>query len=135
MKNEVKRELKKETCRLSVYEQNVLLPILIKGLEMKKGKQNAVTNKKIVQELNAHGLKINEVGVRRLINYIRMNDLIVGLMASSIGYYTTNNEREFMDYEVSLLGREVAIRRVRMSIQRQRKTMFSKCKQRQTELF
>ena len=135
MKNEMRRELKKETCRLSVYEQNVLLPILIKGLEIKKGKQNAVTNKQIVQSLRGHGLKINQRSVCRLINNIRMNDLVEGLMASPKGYYISEDEREFMDYEVSLLGREMAIRRVRMSIQRQRKTMFSKCSQKQRYLF
>ncbi len=131
----MKNELYGKTCRLSVYEQNVLLPILIKGLEMKKGKKNAVTNKQIVQRLRGHGLKINKWYVCKLISHIRVNDLMEGLMASPKGYYISDNEREFMDYEESLLGREVAIRRVRMSIQRQRKTMFSKCTQRQTELF
>ena len=47
----MKKELKKETCPLSNYELNVLLPILMKGLETKKGRANAVTNKQIVQGL------------------------------------------------------------------------------------
>ena len=131
----MKNEFKEVRCRLSVYEQNVLLPILIKGLEVKNGKMSAVTNKQIVQRLRGHGLKINERYVCRLINHIRMNDLVDGLVASPAGYYVTNCERELIDYEDSLLGREVAIRKVRMSIMRQRRAMFMNKKERQTQLF
>ena len=77
----MKKELNVKTNTLSNYEQNVLLPILIKGLEMKKGKQNAVTNKQMVRGLQSFGLKIDVRRVCKLISYIRTNDLIVGLMA------------------------------------------------------
>ena len=131
----MKKELKKQSCRLSVYEQNVLLPILIKGLEMKAGKANAVTNKQIVQSLPGHGLKINYRCVCRLINHIRTNDLVEGLVASSFGYYVTNCERELLNYEDRLLSREKSIKQVRMSMQRQRRTMFAKLGQKQRQLF
>ncbi len=132
----MKKELKKGTRPLTNYHQNVLLPILMKGLEMKKGKMNAVTSKQIVNGLRSQGLKINHRDVCMLINHIRTNDLVVGLMASSsTGYYITNSEQDFMDYEQSLLGREKAIRKVRMSIQRQRRSMFAQFSPRQTQLF
>ena len=132
----MKKELKKGTRPLGNYDHNVLLPILMKGLEMKKGKINAVTSKQIVQGLRSQGLKINHRDVFMLINHIRTNDLIVGLMASSSdGYYITNSEQDFMNYEDTLLAREKAIRKVRMSIQRQRRTMFSQIVPRQTQLF
>ena len=131
----MKKELNVKTNTLSNYEQNVLLPILIKGLEMKKGKGNAVTCKEIVHGLKSHGLKINNRDVCRLINHIRTNDLIVGLMASSHGYYITSSEEEFINYEDRLLGTEKAIRNVRLSIMRQRRNMFSQILPRQTQLF
>ena len=131
----MKKELKRETRHLSNYEQNVLMPILINGLEMKKGKKNAVTNKQMVNGLRGHGLKVNLRDVCRLINHIRTNDLVVGLMATSAGYYITDSEQDFMDYENSLLGREKEIRKVRMSIMRQRRTMFAQHSQRQLQLF
>ena len=128
--------MKKETYRpLTTYEQNVLLPILMKGLEMKKGNVNAVTNKQIVQSLRKHGVKISRTSVNLLINYIRTNDLMVGLMATSFGYYITNSEKELIEYENGLLSREVALRRVRLCIQRQRRAMFKKILERQTQLF
>ena len=64
-----------------------------------------------------------------------MNDLVVGLMASSNGYYITNSEQELVKYEDSLLGREREIRKVRMSIERQRRAMFAQHSQRQLQLF
>lgn len=121
----MRNNIKKMTPYLDRYEYNVLLPIMIKGLEMKKGKMNAVTNKQIVYGLRKQGLIINEARVRKLINYIRTNDLVESLMASSIGYYITDNERELISYEKTLLSREVAIRNVRMSIIRQRRKLFA----------
>ena len=131
----MKIELRKETYQLSAYEQNVLLPILMKALKTKKGKKSAVTNKQIVQSVRKYGLKINETSVIVLINHIRMNDLIAGLMASTVGYYITDNEQELMNYEVTLQKREVALRKVRMSMQRQRQTMFTHYMQKQSQMF
>ena len=131
----MKNELREKKCHLSVYEQNVLLPILMQGLEMKKGKANAVTARQIIDAMRKHGLKISRRSILMLISHIRTNDLIVGLMATSAGYYITSNERELMDYEDALLGRESAIRKVRMSIKRQRRGMFSTIAQRETQLF
>ncbi|HHW80768.1 MAG TPA: hypothetical protein GX746_03620 [Bacteroidales bacterium] len=114
----------RETNPLSKYEQNVLLPVLIKGLKQKKGRVNAVTNKQIVEALRGSGLKASERDVCRVINYIRTNDLIMGLMATSSGYYITNCEKEFINYELRLWSREFEIKKVRESIERQRKMLF-----------
>ena len=128
-------KLKKETRHLSNYDLNVLLPILIKSLEMKQGKENAVRGKQIIEGLRNHGLKINRRSLYMLINHIRTNDLVVGLMASTVGYYITSNNQELMDYENSLLSREVEIRKVRKSIKRQRSALFLDLPKKQTQLF
>lgn len=138
MKKVIKMKVKSKTCPLSYYEQNVLLPVLMKGLRMKKGKTNAVTSKQIVRGVRNQGLKINTRSLEKIIYYIRMNDLIVGLIACVSGYYVINNEQDFIEYEVNLSGREAALRRVRMSIQRQRRSMFTedrKVSQNQRQLF
>lgn len=134
----MKNRMKRVTYRpLSNYEQNVLLPILMKGLGMKKGKLNAVTNKQIVHSVRKHGVRISSSSVSLLINHIRTNDLMVGLMATSYGYFVSSSEQELVDYEKSLMSREVALRKVRMSMQRQRKTMFAQMAEReaQSQLF
>lgn len=131
----MKKELKKEKQTLNSYDLNVLLPILKKGLEKKKGIANAVTGKEIMLGLQSNGLKINMRNISRIINYIRLNDLIVGLMGSSAGYYITDNEQELIKYENRLLSHEASLRNVRMSMKRQRESMTLRSTLKQPQLF
>ena len=123
-----------QTEPLTEYEETQLLPQIVRGLSLKVGKNNAVTNTAIVRGMKANlNLKVSEPRVRKIINHIRNNDLVPCLIATSQGYYIAESEQELKDYEESLLGREEAIRSVRLSIQRQRKHKFQH--QQQQELF
>jgi hypothetical protein len=121
-----------ETHPLTDYESNVLLPVIILGLAAKKGNENAVTNKHIVSVLKGK-YSLNEARVRKIINHIRTNDLIPGLIATSEGYFIAETEAELLDYEEILKGREDAIRAVRLAIARQRRILYQK--ERQKNLF
>lgn len=112
-----------ETAPLTEYETGVLLPVLVKGLKTKFGHAGAVTNKQIVGRLKG-SYKISEARVRKIINHIRTNDLIPGLIATSEGYFIAETEEELLEYEQSLKGREDAIREVRQSIARQRRILY-----------
>lgn len=112
-----------ETAPLTGYETGVLLPRLISGLKTKQGRRSAVTNKYIVSRLKG-SFKISEARVRKIINHIRTNDLILGLIATSDGYFIAETEEELLEYEENLKGREDAIREVRQSIARQRRKLY-----------
>ena len=115
-----------QTEPLTEYEEQTLLPQLVRGLQTKIGKAMSVTNKAIIDGMNRNlGLKISDARVRKLINHIRTNDLVPCLIATSNGYYIAESEQELKEYEESLLGRESAIRQVRLSIQRQRQRKYS----------
>lgn len=114
-----------ETAPLSEYEESVILPLVLRGLKTKIGKKNAVTNRTIVQRLNIAGHTTTEPRIRKVINYIRMSDLLPGLIATSGGYFLATSEAELMDYEESLLGREDAIKQVRLAIARQRRILYN----------
>lgn len=121
-----------QTEPLTEYEEVTLLPQLVRGLQTKVGKAMSVTNKAIIDGMNRNlGLKITDARVRKLINHIRVHDLVPCLIATSNGYYIAESEAELREYEESLLGRESAIRQVRLSIQRQRQRKYSH----QTSLF
>ena len=110
-----------QTEPLTEYEEQTLLPQLVKGLRTKIGKSMSVTNKAIIEGMKKNlGLSISDARVRKLINHIRTKDLVPCLIATSNGYYIAETEQELKEYEESLLGREEAIRNVRLSIQRQR---------------
>lgn len=115
----------KETQPLTDYETGVLLPLLVRGLQTKIGHNSAVTNRYIVSQLKPT-YNVTEARVRKIINHIRTADLIPGLIATSEGYFIAETEQELKDYEMSLLGREMAIREVRESIARQRRELYDK---------
>ncbi len=118
----------KETQPLTDYETGVLLPILVKGLKTKLGHESAVTNKHIVDALKPT-CKISDARVRKIINHIRTNDLVPGLIATSSGYFIAQTEAELLEYEDSLKGREDAIREVRLSIARQRRILYQQARE------
>lgn len=118
----------RETQPLTEYELGVLLPLLIEGLQTKLGRENAVTNKHIVNALKG-AYKLNEARVRKIINHIRTNDLVPGLIATSEGYFIATTETELLEYEESLKGREDAIREVRLSIARQRLILYQQARE------
>lgn len=113
----------KETAPLSDYEMDTILPVMVRCLSKKRGKDNAVTNKKIVKGMKAQGYDIDDIRVRKLISHIRTNDLIPCLIASNSGYYIAADKVEVQDYIDSLQGRESAIRAVREAMERQIKTI------------
>lgn len=117
-----------ETQPLTEYEETTLLPVFVRGLVTKVGKENSITNKQIVAALKPNYI-VNDARVRKLINHIRINGLVQGLIATSDGYYIATSEQELIEYEQSLLGREAAIRAVRLSISKQRNAIFHKTTQ------
>lgn len=114
-----------QTEPLTDYEQNTLLPVIMRGLRPRIGRESAVTNRYIVSQLKPT-YNVTEARVRKIINHIRTSDLIPGLIATSDGYFIAETEQELRDYEESLLGRELAIRQVRESIARQRRELYEK---------
>ena len=116
-----------ETDPLSDYELKTVLPQIVRGLLRKVGKANAITNSAIVRGMKANlNLSLTEARVRKIINHIRCHDLVPCLIATSNGYYIAESEQELKEYETSLLGREEAIRNVRLAIQRQRARKFNR---------
>lgn len=116
-----------ETDPLSDYELKTVLPQIVRGLLRKVGKANAITNSAIIRGMKANlNLSLTEARVRKIINHIRCHDLVPCLIATSNGYYIAESEQELREYETSLLGREEAIRNVRLAIQRQRTRKFNR---------
>ena len=60
---------KKETEPLTTYEKEVLLPTILKGLETKVGKKNAITNMQMINGMKKFGYeKLSEPRIRKIIN-------------------------------------------------------------------
>lgn len=112
-----------QTQPLTEYEEKFLLPVVIAGLKTKRGAESAVTNTYIVSKLKPR-YKVDAPRLRKIINHIRVNDLLPGLIATNNGYYLATSEAEINDYVDSLRGREDAIRAVRMAMERQCRQLY-----------
>ena len=99
----------KQTHKVTDYEQDTILPLLVNGLSKKIGKDNSVTNSAICKSLTSKGYIISEPRVRKLIFLIRKNGLVPCLIASSKGYWVTNDIKEINDWISSLKSRINAI--------------------------
>lgn len=76
---------------LEEYEIKTIAPMVVETLKSKVGISNCIKGHIILSWLHACGHDINPGRFRLIINYIRSNDLIVGLVASGKGYYRTDD--------------------------------------------
>lgn len=105
------------TKELSVYEKRFVLPFIVNLFEKEKriGKENSLTNKEIVQLLNENGFVSSSPRIRKIIGYIRKNDILKDgyvLIACSKGYYLSNNFDEINKQIKSLEERANCINEV-----------------------
>lgn len=107
----------KETIELNDHELNVV-SILVDRFRSKPGMKNIVTNNQIIQGLKIkHGIEIKDSRVRKVIQYIRVNNLIPGLIATSKGYYSTDDIQELESWIESMIQRENAMKETRKAIE------------------
>jgi hypothetical protein len=94
-------------------KEKLIVPLFIKGFAKHYGRQRAITNKQIIEALqNTNELKLNEATVRKIINHIRKENLVPGLIAGSDGYYVSTDATEVENYIKSLTGRANEIKRI-----------------------
>jgi predicted transcriptional regulator len=81
-------------------QEKQILPQIIKGLNTKKGRKNAITGDKICE-----AMYISPPRLRKIISYIRVNNLIFGLCSANNGYYIAENLKELEECIISLKQR------------------------------
>tara|TARA_R100001244_G_scaffold116602_1_gene86709 strand:- start:3109 stop:3480 length:372 start_codon:yes stop_codon:yes gene_type:complete len=77
-----------------------LVPVVVKGLITKQGKDMAITSTKICKAINITGPRL-----RKIINHIRIKNLLPALCSTSNGYFVATNIYEMQDYIISLKQR------------------------------
>lgn len=93
------------------HDEKKIVPIIVKRFQNLQGKQNIVTNKEIIEGLYKHcNIKLTQPRVRKIIQYIRLNNLLAGLIATQSGYYYTTSEVQIREWIETMKQREAAIR-------------------------
>ena len=106
------------TSPLTEYEQT-LVPIFVAGLRTKVGPLEAITASRMEKAMNAAGYKTNGPRIRKIINHIRTHGLVERLIATSAGYYVSNDTDELNRYVQGLRGRVSAIDAIRKTLEHQ----------------
>lgn len=112
-----------QTAPLNDYEKNILMPAMIRGLQRRIGKSNAITNAEMCRKLKANYKEVNGARIRKIINHIRLYDKVSCLVSSSKGYYVTNNVDDINRYIESLEKRAKAIFSVAHALTTQRNNL------------
>ena len=131
------RNFEEYTDELSEDEQKYILPSLAKLLILHVGKEKAITNKYIVSHFNKYfpiqkwiqdknnmtlvTVKTSEPRIRHMIHILRVSDSIPYLIATSMGYYISNDRKEIETYIGSIDDRLRAIYAIRKALKRQLK--------------
>jgi hypothetical protein len=98
-----------ETKELTDDEMG-LVPIIVKRFNDKKGKVHIVTNEQIRKGLKANlDIDITEPRVRKIIQYIRVKNLLIGLIATSKGYFLATDSAEVEAWLATMEQRKRAI--------------------------
>lgn len=115
-------------------EEKFVVETIVKRFNTLKGKRNIATGEQIRNGIRNH-LQIDfaESRIRKMIQYIRLNNLVLGLVATSRGYYVAESIDEIQQWVDSLKSRENAIREIREKAERQIEEMQSQFTQ--TSLF
>lgn len=115
----------KQTAPLNDYEQHTLLPVIIRGLREKVGIRNRVTSTKIVAGMRKAGYKLDDVRLRKIINYIRNNELIPCLASSGKGYFIATSSQEIDACIASIQGRINSHKALIAALQQQKQKYFN----------
>ena len=95
------------TKDITPKERTEILPCVVSILKNSQGKENAVKNWQIIEMLGAFGnIKTNPVKIRKLIHVIHVEGLVKRLIATSHGYFITNDIEEYKKYIESREQRE-----------------------------
>jgi hypothetical protein len=98
-----------ETRELTEDEMR-LVPIIVKRFNDKKGKEHIVTNEQIRKGLKANlDIEITEPRIRKIIQYIRVKNLLIGLIATSKGYFLATDSAEVEAWLSTMEQRKRAI--------------------------
>lgn len=98
-------------------EEKLLVPGFVASLKKRIGFMNAITASEITRIYKErYDIEIPGPRVRKIINYIRNHYMVLGLMATSKGYYVSQNINELVRYSGSLRQREQRIADIRKKL-------------------
>jgi hypothetical protein len=107
----------KETSPLNDKELE-LIPGLVISFCRRVGKKRAIQNWQILRTYRKRGYRIDSARLRKMINYIRINNMVPNLVSGNVGYWIEPNPYFVKKYIKSLISRSNAIKTVAIKLGR-----------------
>lgn len=101
-----------------------MVPLFVESFEQHIGKDQAVSANTIVERLTKLGKKINDVRVRKIVNYLRRYNVVSCLLGNSKGYYIAEYEDDMQRHDDSIQGRIDSMIDVRDEMRKQKRIRF-----------
>jgi hypothetical protein len=109
----------KQTQDLTSEEMNRVLPLVVRGLNSHVGKSNAISSSDIKKALKTkYNINLYSTRLRKIVNYLRINDIVPFLCSCGKGYYIGTNE-DVLNTIQSLNERISSMQNVVNSLKRQ----------------
>lgn len=115
----------KQTAPLNDYERDTLLPVIIRGLRARIGASRIIAGSKIIDCMKRAGYKLDGPRLRKIINYIRNNELVPCLVSNGKGYFVATSAEEVDGCIDSIQGRIASQQIIIAALQQQRQKYFN----------
>lgn len=112
----------KETASLNEYERNTLLPIIASWLR-KTSISRPIVNRVATQWLRDRGYECTEARFRKVVSTIRLENIVSNVIATSKGYYVSDDAGEIAEYITSLRERAGSINAIADALTKQGKSV------------
>lgn len=106
----------KNNNRLTYFEVEHIMPWVCKRLSSCVGKEKSVTSTQLIQECP---YKIKGAKLRKIIHNLRLSGRVSYLLATSKGYYITQDVNEAMSWIRSANGRAMEIKKAARAVKQQ----------------
>ena len=98
-----------QTAELAPDEMKIV-KILVNRFQQKVGKKHIVNNPQICVALKEHyNIVTTEPRIRKVVQYIRNNNLLIGFIANSKGYYVADTKEEIEAWLNTMIQRRNSI--------------------------
>jgi hypothetical protein len=98
-----------QTAELHADEMEIV-KILVNRFKQKKGKEHILNNGQLCKALETHyNILTTEPRIRKVVQYIRNNNLLIGFIANSHGYYVADSKEEIEAWIATMEQRRNAL--------------------------
>lgn len=105
-----------ETKPLDEYEKSTVLPRIVSGLSLLKKSGRILSSTRIIERLAREGITLTGPRFRKIINYIRVNHIVRGVVADDKGYAVVQDPDKILEYLDGLDSRIEAITAMRNAL-------------------